>query len=202
MTHGIALALALLSLPSLALAQAAPAATAPAAAVTEQSPDMIYAAALGRGLTAVRAGDRGGAIAAFREAVQLQPSRPDAVCFLAEAQRASGDLAAALEGFQACARVARGWSHHDAQRWVARGLHGAASTLERMGPERQAEARTAWQEYVRFADGAAQVSSPAIGRARVTAIDQVTELERVTAEVRERIAARAAQAQSSPPPSR
>lgn len=194
MVRGSVLALVLLVLPSSALAQGVP--------ESEQTPDMIYAAALGRGLTAVRSGDRGGAIAAFRDAVQLQPARPDAVCFLAESQRASGDLAAALEGFQACARVARSWSHHDAQRWTARALHGIASTLERMGPERQAEARTAWQEYVRFADGAAQVSSPAIGRARVTAIDQVAELERVTAEVRQRIAARAAQAAQTPAPAR
>lgn len=162
-------------------AQAAQTGSAPA------SPE--YLAALGRGLTASRAGDRGGAIAAFRAAVQIAPSRPEAVCHLAEAQRASGDLAAALEGYQACARVARAAS--DA-RWTARGLHGIASTLERT-PERIDEARAAWQEYVRFADGAASVASPAVGRARITAIDQVIELERVTAEVRQRIAAREAQ---------
>lgn len=169
---------------------------APSLALAQESPPE-YTAALGRGLTAIGAGDRAGAITAFREAVQLDPARPDAVCHLASAQRANGDLPAALEGFQACTRVARASPSRDAQRWVGRGLHGIASTLERMGTERQPEARTAWQEYVRFADGATQVASPAIGRARITVIDQVVELERVTVEVRQRIAAR--QAPSSAP---
>lgn len=186
----LALALSTVSAPALAQELAQPAPT----------PEMHYAAALGRGLTAIRAGDRGGAVAAFREAVQLQPARPDAVCYLAEAQRASGDLAAALEGFQACTRLARAATGGpDHQRWIGRGLHGVASTLERMGAARQAEARTAWQEYVRFADGASQVAWPGVGRARITAIDQVVELERVTAEVRQRIAARQAQSRTPSP---
>ena len=55
------------------------------------------------------------------------------------------------------------------------------------------EARTAWQEYVVFTDGAASVAPPAVGRARIMSLDQVTELERVMVQVRERIAAREAQ---------
>jgi hypothetical protein len=52
------------------------------------------------------------------------------------------------------------------------------------------EARAAWQEYVRFADGVAAVALPSLGRARITAIDQVTELARIATEVRERIVQR------------
>lgn len=188
--------LAALALSSL-FTSGASAQSAPPAQTAAPTAEMQYTAALGRGLTAISSGDRAGAITAFRAAVQLDPARPDAVCLLASAQRAEGDLPAALEGFQACIRVARATQSRDAQRWVGRGLHGVASTLERMGTERQAEARTAWQEYVRFADGATQVATPAIGRARITVIDQVVELERVTVEVRQRIAAR--QAQSSAP---
>lgn len=177
---------------------------APPRALAQAAPEgAAYFAAFGRALTAHRAGDRAGAIEALREAVQIDAARPEAVCTLAEAQRVGGDLAAALEGYQACVRVARASTHHhEHQRWIARGLQGVAETFERMGAERQdidrlGDARTAWQEYVRFADGATQVASPALGRARITAIDQVIELERVTAEVRARIAARAASSSAS-----
>jgi tetratricopeptide (TPR) repeat protein len=188
-----ALTLALLVVLAPSALASAQTASAPA---TASSAD--YLAHVGRGLTASAAGDRAGAIEAFRAAVQLVPSRPEGICHLAEAQRASGDLAAALDGYEACVRVARAAS--DA-RWTARGLHGVASTLERM-PERMQGARTAWQEYVRFADGAAAVASPAVGRARITAIDQVIELDRVMVDVRMRIAEREAQRTAPSAPSR
>lgn len=145
---------------------------------------------LGRGFAASAAGDREGALAAFREAVALDPSRPDIVCHLAEAQRLAGDHEAALEGYRACVRIARAANE---PRWIARGLHGIASTFERM-PARLLEARGAWQEYVVFADGAAAHASPMLGRARITAIDQVIELERVMVDVRARIEERRASA--------
>lgn len=152
------------------------------------SPD--YLAHLGRGVVAMGAGDRVGAMTAFQQALQLDGSRPEAVCHLAELARMNDDLPRALEGYRACTRAARSASE---PRWIARGLHGIASTLERM-PDRQAEARAAWQDYVSFADGAAAVASPAVGRARMTAIDAIVELDRVSAEVRARAEARAAQA--------
>jgi hypothetical protein len=141
---------------------------------------------IGRGFAASAAGDREGAISAFREAVALAPSRPAAVCYLAEAQRVSGDHESALEGYRACVRIARAAND---PRWIARGLHGVASTLESM-TTRLLEARVAWQEYVMFADGAAAHASSMLGRARITAIDQVIELERVMIDVRARISER------------
>lgn len=178
----IGAALAALALcPSITSAQAA---TPPAAAAPSASAQ--YGVALGRGMSAMAAGDRAGAASAVREAVQLNPSRADAVCLLAEVQRAGGELPAALEGFTACARVAQASS--DA-RWTARGLHGVASTLELMDG-RLEDARTAWQAYVRFADSATSHATPQVGRARIQAIDVVTEQERVYVEVRARIAAR------------
>jgi hypothetical protein len=177
-------------------------ASAQDAAAAGAVPDAEYLAAVGRGLAAIASGDRAAAATAFREAVQTNPSRPDAVCFLAEVQRAGGDSTGALDGFQACLRVARAAS--DA-RWTARAMHGVASTLELM-PERAEEARTAWQEYVRFADANTAVASPQVGRSRITSIDQVAELERVTAEVRQRIAdrerQRAEEAARPPEPAR
>lgn len=171
-------------------------AAAPVAAQSAPDAAARYAESVGRGTTALTSGDRNGALAAFRDAVQLEPSRPEAVCHLAATQRLAGDLSAAEEGFQACLRVARAAND---SRWTARALHGVASTLERI-PERMTDARTAWQEYVRFADGATTVASPAIGRARTTAIDQVVELERVMVDVRQRIAEREAARTATPTP--
>ncbi len=158
-----------------------------------------YAALVGRGVSASTSGDRGGALTAFREAVQAEPTRPEAICLLAAAQRTSGDLAAALESFRACAGVARGASD---PRWTGRALAGVASTLEQMSGH-LAEARTAWQEYVQFADGARAAASPEVGRARIQAIDVLTEQERVYEEVRARITEREAErraAAAAPPP--
>lgn len=145
-----------------------------------------YARHLAAGTLAAAAGNTENAAQEFGLAVQTDPSRPEAVCLLAQAHRLRGDLAGALDSFGSCAQVAR--TAGDA-RWTARAMHGLASTLERM-PERLGEARAAWLDYVRFADGAAAVTTPQVGRARVTAVDVVQELERVTAQVRDRIAER------------
>lgn len=158
--------------------------TAPAVAQTSSD----YLTHLGRGLTAASAGDRAAARSAFRQAVQLDGARPEARCHLAAIERLDGDLPAALEAFQACLTAARAAND---PRWTARALHGVASTLERSA-DRLSEARAAWQEYVRFSDGAAAIAPPAVGRARMAAIDAIVELDRTSAEVRQRIAERAA----------
>lgn len=176
---------------ALLLALTLPVAPALAQRASPASPE--YLAQLGRGLVAMSAGDRVGAMTAFQMALQLDAARPEAVCHLAELARMNDDLPRALEGYRACARAGRNAGEPS---WIARGLHGAASTLERM-PDRLAEARTAWQDYVSFADGAAAVASPAVGRARMAAIDAIVELDRVSAEVRERAEERARQAAAS-----
>jgi hypothetical protein len=134
----------------------------------------------------VATGDRAAGLALLRTAVADSPSRPDAICYLAEAYRVSGDFVAALDNFEACLRVARTAGN---AAFTARAMHGVASTFERM-PEHLADARAAWLEYARFADGATSVASAQIGRERVTAVDVVTEQERVYVEVRQRIAER------------
>lgn len=145
-----------------------------------------YEARVRQAIVQINAGNRDAGLAALRTAVAESPSRPDAICHLGEAYRLGGDFTAALDNFQACLRVARSAS---SQLFTARALHGIASTFERM-PEHLADARTAWLEYVRFADGATGVASSQIGRERVTAIDVVSEQEHVYVEVRQRIAER------------
>lgn len=132
------------------------------------------------------AGNREAGLTGLRTAVAENPSRPDAICYLAEAYRIGGDFVAALDNFEACLRVARSASN---PAFTARAMHGIASTFERM-PEHLNDARTAWLEYARFADGASGVAPPGIGRERVTAIDVVTEQEHAYVEVRARIAER------------
>ncbi len=131
-------------------------------------------------------GDLDSASRHFREALALAPSQPDALCYRAEMSRAMGDATAALDGFRDCLRFAR---ELDDRRFVGRALHGIASTLERF-PERIREARDAWLEYVRFADGSGGFADGRVGRARVEAIDAWLALEEQMVAVRQRIAER------------
>jgi hypothetical protein len=141
-------------------------------------------------------GDRAAGMASLRTAVADAPSRPDAHCTLAEGYRAGGDFTAALDNFQTCLRFAR---EADNLLYIARALHGVASSYERM-PEHLTDARTAWMEYAHFADGASRVASAAEGRERVQAIDVAGEQERVYVDVRARIAERERIAREAPPP--
>lgn len=131
-------------------------------------------------------GDRESAAQHFREALALAPSQPDALCYVGEMNRATGDLNGALDNFQDCLRFAR---EANDRRFVARALHGLASTLERM-PNRIQDARNAWQEYVRFADSSGGAADGRIGRTRIEAIDAWLALEQRMVEVRARIAER------------
>jgi hypothetical protein len=137
-------------------------------------------------MTAFVAADVPSAERAFAEALALAPSQPDALCYRAEMRRATGDMNAALEGFEDCLRFAR---ETEDRRFVGRALHGVASTLERM-PGRMQDARVAWQEHVRFADTSGGLVDGRTGRARIEAIDAWLALEQSMVEVRARIAER------------
>lgn len=145
-----------------------------------------YRTHLRSAMSAFVVGDHATASRHFREAVALAPSNPDALCYMAEMSRATGDLSAALDGFQDCLRFAR---EANDRRFMGRALHGIASTLERM-PERTQDARNAWQEYVRFADTSAGAVDGRIGRTRTEVIDAWVSLEQRMVEVRARIAER------------
>lgn len=160
-------------------------AQAPAAQVSPPSADE-YTRRVRAAIEQVAGGDLSGGTAALRSAIELDPARPEAHVYLATALRMAGELEGALATFRRAAELAQAPAQG---RWRGRALAGAASTLERM-PNRVEEARTAWQEYTRFADANQAVADPQVGRARVQAIDIMNEQEQVYANVRQRIAER------------
>lgn len=145
-----------------------------------------YVTHIRAGMSAFVVGDHATASRHFREALALAPSQPDALCYVAESNRATGDDTAALDGFRDCLRFAR---EGNDRLFTARALHGIASTLER-SPERAREAREAWLEYIRFADGSGGLADGRIGRTRVEVIDAWLALEQQMVAVRARIAER------------
>jgi len=178
------------ALVAISLVLAAPAAAQEEAAAPdgEAAPTGAdaYTTQVQAGIALLVAGDSQGAMAAFRQAMSSEPARPQAIFYLATANRMAGSFQEAITGFERAADNAE-----DLPRWRARALQAVAETLERM--EGQLEpARQAWQAYVRFADAHQAVAFPQIGRARIQAIDVVIEQERAYVEVRRRIAEREA----------
>lgn len=155
---------------------------APAASETPGADE--YTQRVQTGIAALVAGDTGGARSAFTDAIGMDGNRPMAPYYLAAANRMSGNLEDALSGFRRAAELA---GEHP--RWKGRALQGVAETLERIGG-RLEDVRTAWQEYVSFADANVAVTFPQMGRARVSAVNLVIEQENAYVAVRERIAAR------------
>lgn len=145
-----------------------------------------YTQLVAQGVSRMTQGDSSGAIDSFRQALSNDGARPHAPYYLAVANRVGGDLDAAVSGFQRAAELAM---RADEPRWQARSLQGVASTLERM-EGRLEDAREAWQAYVTFADAHPTLAFPMMGRARIQAIDMLTEQENVYGGVRERIAER------------
>lgn len=170
----------------LALVMTLPASLAMAQAQSADAPSASYTARVRAGMNATSHGDVASGMRNLRDAIAENPSLPQAYCYVGEAERTRQDSTGALDAFQACLRFAR---ELDNPRFVAFALHGIASTLELL-PERLQDARTAWLEYVRFADQASSQADARIGRARIEAIDAWTTLETQTAEVRGRIAER------------
>lgn len=171
----------------LAFALANPAHAQEAEAAEEAAPTPgadEYTQRVQAGIQRLVSGDSSGAMSAFREAIEMDSTRPQAPYYLASANRMAGNHEEALTGFRRAAELAT-----DQPRWRGRALQGVASTLEQM-EGRIEEARTAWQEYVRFAESASAVTFPLLGRARIQAIDVMNEQEQAYIRVRERIAAR------------
>lgn len=145
-----------------------------------------YLTLVAQGVARMTEGDSNGAIDLFRQALSNDGARPHATYYMAVADRVGGDFDAAVSGFQRAAELAM---RADEPRWQARALQGVASTYERM-EGRLEDARSAWQAYVTFADAHPTISFPMMGRARIQAIDMLTEQENVYGSVRERIAER------------
>ena len=181
----LTLAVALATLPTLAAAQTAPGAPRGTPPSTPRGTPP-YATACANGLRLLTARDYDGALGAFRQAVQIAGSDPTAFYYMGETHRVRGNLVDALEMFRTAARLASAGS--DA-RMQARSLQGVAETLERTEGKRN-EARTAWTEYMRYADQNQGVGFPDLARARIQALDAMRELDETYADVRERIATR------------
>jgi tetratricopeptide (TPR) repeat protein len=168
----------------LAASLAAPAlAQAPARAPDERTRHVRAA------MERLSTGNAAGALEELRALTGADAEGPEARFYVATALRLSGDLEAAVAGFQQAAAAARAAGE---PRWEARALEGIATTFERM-PGRLDAARAAWMEHVRFAEAHLDVADPQVGRARVQAIDIASEQETAYVEVRRRIAEREAE---------
>lgn len=137
-----------------------------------------------RGIQQLTSGESDNAMTTFREAVEMDESRPEGPYYVGAILRMRGELENALASFQQAATLAE-----RAPRWRARALHAIASTLERI-EGRIEDARTAWLEFTRFADAHPTVADASVGRARIQAIDIMNEQELAYVEVRQRIAER------------
>lgn len=149
---------------------------------------LAYTRAVQRGHDGAKRADWQTASDGYGEAASIRPRSGEPVLFQAMLLRARGDLPGALGRFREAARLAEATGQaEDGAR--AKALLGIAMVLE---AQRQfADARTAFQAYVSFAESHGSVTTfPAVGRARVQAIDRVDELDQAYREVRERIAAR------------
>lgn len=181
--------LALLSLlvGSAALAQE------PTDAAPERRTASAYVQKLQAGLTALAAGDADGAATTFREAIAAEPEQAAGHCHLGSALRRAGDAAAALESFRACARLGR--QRGDALS-EGRGLLGVAQVLV-LDASRRDEAREAVTALMRFSETHPTVYPLELAQRLQQTLDSIIELDAVSAEVRQRREARAAQQSSS-----
>lgn len=173
----VALVLAAASLPNIARAQP-----------RNDEEALAYTRALQRGHDGAHRADWQSATDGYGEAASLRPRSGEPVLFQAMMLRARGDLPGSLVRFREALRLSEAaGASEDATR--AKALLGVAMVLE--AQRQMADARTAFQAYVSFAESHASVTAfPAVGRARVEMIDRVDELDQAYREVRERIAAR------------
>ncbi len=162
---------------------------ADASAGPERRTASDYVQKLQAGLTALAAGDTAGATATFREAIALEPEEAAGHCHLGSALRRAEDTAAALESFRACARLGRQRSDALSE---GRGLLGVAQLLV-LDPTQRAAARDAVTALMRFAETHPAVYPLELAQHLQQTLDSIIELDAVSAEVRQRREARAAQ---------
>lgn len=139
--------------------------------------------ALARGNAAYVARDWAAAMTAFREAQGHAEQRVQAMLGVAHCMAQQGNADGALAAFREAAAASAQQNVVASDR--VRALQSVAIQLEAMG--RWSDALAAWQEWVTFAEAHATVANPAIGRARVQAIQARDERERAESQVRARI---------------
>lgn len=164
-----------------------------------------YAVKVQAGIRKVLAQDLDGAVATFRQAIEMDPNAPQAHYFMGAALRAKGQLKEAVESFQTAARMAQG-----DPAWQARGLFVAAMTLEQLAAQRielpqgdqltpetprinepaLERAREAWNRVKQVTQNGAPVVSTNLVDQHIQAIDKLEQTEKQTVDVRKRIAER------------
>jgi hypothetical protein len=174
---------ALSSVPSLATAQARPSSNPDAGAPSGTRTATPGQQALMRGNTAYASRDWAAALTAFREAQGHAEQRVQATLGVGHCLAQQGNAEGALGAFREAATASAQPSAQPVDR--VRALQAVATQLEAMG--RWADALGVWQEWVTYAEAHPTVSNPAIGRARVQAIQARDERERVESQVRARI---------------
>jgi hypothetical protein len=138
--------------------------------------------ALMRANTAYAARDWVAALTAFREAQGHAEQRVQATLGVGHCLAQQGNAEGALTAFREAGTASAQASAAPIDR--VRALQAIATQLEAMG--RWADALTAWTEWVTYADAHPTVSNPAIGRARVQAIQARDERDRTESQVRAR----------------
>ncbi len=203
----IFVAVGLVSAPAVAQAQSPQGATSSSGgASTGGSPNTGGAArtparqpspgrqAINRGNTAFVARDYGTALTAFRDGATHDDERAESSLGIAYTQLAQGDRDAALTTFRDIARTTTAPTqalHH------LRALQAIGNTLETL--RRWDDARTAWQEFVSYAEAHPDIGSAANGRARVEAIERRAALDTQFQPVRQRIEERRRINATAPP---
>jgi tetratricopeptide (TPR) repeat protein len=184
---------AVLSMAAPVLAQARVDAGAPASGARMAPPGVQ---ALARGNAAYVARDWAAATTAFREAQQHAEQRVQALLGVAHCLAQQGNAEGALAAFREAATASNGANVSPSDR--ARALQAVATQLEAM--TRWSDALAAWQEWVTYADAHPTVCNPAVGRARVQAIQARDERERAESQVRTRIEERRRRNAQNPQP--
>lgn len=185
-------ALSLVALPLLASSVAfAQAPETPAAATAQAAPahaPSAYAVALQEGIAKLGEGQVLAAQLAFQRAVAADGNKSEAHYYLGLAQFRNGSQAQALDTYRVALRVAQQTSDLMGE---ARARFALAETLEAIhGRGRHADAATAWQELVSFAEQHPDVVNADVPRLHLAALERVTALETEYTPVRHRIAER------------
>ncbi len=141
------------------------------------------AIALARANAAFAARDWAAALTAFQDAKQHQEQRVEATIGVGSTLAQQSNAEGALGSYREAVSLTAGANSPPMSR--VRALQMVATQLEAMA--RWADALSAWNEFVVFAEAHPTVANATIGRTRVQAIQARDERERSDAQVRQRI---------------
>jgi hypothetical protein len=165
-------------------------ASLPAVAAPELDPNGSYSERVLAGLRQIVLRDFEGAIATLRGAAQLEPANARAFCHLGDAQLGRADWSEARAAYETCARFASLAKDQHYATLAAVGLARAAELSQLSLAERR-------DAYVRLDATTSDVAAKTMAAARLAALDGLVAVDADYAQVRKRIAERAAAAPQS-----